>query len=208
MKENKLPGSLSSRRQDQEWGSPQTLCYLRASIGAPASWLGQGLQIVPTLEKLGTSGPQGTAASELTYLPLGCRLVTVGELVGTSVVTGSVNVVVEVVADTVVAAWHTEQITCHPACLAPVALHVALSLEAWGLPWFRSLELGHGKGPIGPWTTPVSSASGRLRASEGGSVGTGPRGTWSRPWKGEGAQDCLRSRAAGVQLKVRHSCCM
>ena len=148
-------------------------------VGAPASWLGQGLQIVLTLEKLGTSGPQGTAASELTYLPPGWRLVTAGELVGTSVVTGTVNVVVGVVADTVVAAWHTEQITCHPACPPPTALHVAVSLEVWGLPWLRSLELGLGKGPIAG-TAPISSASGRLRASEGGSVGTGPRGraTW------------------------------
>ena len=64
-------------------------------VGDPASWLGQGLQIVLTLEKLGTSGPQGTAASELTYLPSGCWLVTVGELVGTSLVTGSENVVVK-----------------------------------------------------------------------------------------------------------------
>lgn len=61
------------------------------------------------------------------------------------------------------------------------------------------------------WTAHTSLASRRLRASEAGSAGhrsRGGGGASSRPWKGEEAQDCFRSRAAGVQLKLKHSCCL
>lgn len=78
----------------------------------------------------------GNYTSTLTYLSTEWWLLTVGEPVVPSGVTGAVNTVavmvmvvaVVVVVDAVVVAWHINQITLYSACQPAHSLHKAPSL--------------------------------------------------------------------------------
>ena len=156
-------------------------------------------------------------ASELAYPLLEPGLVTAGEPLVSSKLTGAVNVLIAevagVVAGTAVGAWRTDQVTHCSACPPTRSLKrgsepgVGRGVVVGTMGCLRSLEQGQGRGPIA-WTAHISLAARRLRASEAGGAGTGPERTSSRTWKVRGGQACLRTRAAGVQLKFKHSGCL
>lgn len=162
-----------------------------------------GPQRVPTPEKFGTSGPQGIAASKLTYLPSKCWLVTFRKPVEFSGMSGTVNALAvaamaEVGVNTVLGACHTEQITFHSPAIPPAALHVAQSWGGCGLPWPAEPGAGPREGAYS-WATHLFGCRRPGHRSKGSS---------HRPGKAQGAQDCLRTMAAGVQLNFKHSRCL